>query len=467
MNLQLRKDKVFEVKTGLVPTIKSMLFGSSQLNEQQLFIQNMMESQISQNAFQFIMGSHSYNRKPLNYLIEKGYSMNPVGFGIITQILNKQKNLDYIPYWKGKPYKSKTFDLDMRRAFFNLITTGTCVYWNREIVGFGKSLKVIDTANLQETYFRGFKYRYLEKGIYYDIPEEDLIFRRFLDNPCHANGLTNFGLSPFQAAIMPIEALQEMYTADTSLLKNKGGDILISNNTNEPLLPDEKGDFDSVMNDRVRGARNYGKIVTSTANVQVHQLGRTIKELALWDGYKVKARDLCVALCYPPVLAGDSDANKYATYYEAIKASYTDCVIPLATILLDGLDMVDALGFETFISTSRVECLQEDQKVRAEKAKTNTDAIINLNTQVNSGNISREIAVTILVNEWSFDEEEANQVIINKETQSISTSDKVNVLSPIVATKVLESMTTDERRDLVGLGHIEGGETIPQPKPSF
>ena len=267
--------------------------------------------------------------------------MNPVGFGIITQILNKQKNLDYIPYWKGKPYKSKTFDLDMRRAFFNLITTGTCVYWNREIVGFGKSLKVIDTANLQETYFRGFKYRYLEKGIYYDIPEEDLIFRRFLDNPCHANGLTNFGLSPFQAAIMPIEALQEMYTADTSLLKNKGGDILISNNTNEPLLPDEKGDFDSVMNDRVRGARNYGKIVTSTANVQVHQLGRTIKELALWDGYKVKARDLCVALCYPPVLAGDSDANKYATYYEAIKASYTDCVIPLATILLDGIEMVE------------------------------------------------------------------------------------------------------------------------------
>jgi len=286
VNLQLRKDKVFEVKTGLVPTIKSMLFGSSQLNEQQLFIQNMMESQISQNAFQFIMGSHSYNRKPLNYLIEKGYSMNPVGFGIITQILNKQKNLDYIPYWKGKPYKSKTFDLDMRRAFFNLITTGTCVYWNREIVGFGKSLKVIDTANLQETYFRGFKYRYLEKGIYYDITEEDLIFRRFLDNPCHANGLTNFGLSPFQAAIMPIEALQEMYTADTSLLKNKGGDILISNNTNEPLLPDEKGDFDSVMNDRVRGARNYGKIVTSTANVQVHQLGRTIKDLRFGMGTK-------------------------------------------------------------------------------------------------------------------------------------------------------------------------------------
>ena len=400
MNLQLRKDKVFEVKMGLVPTIKSMLFGSSQLNEQQLFIQNLMESQISQNAFQFIMGSHSYNRKPLNYLIEKGYSMNPVGFGIITQIINKQKNLDYIPYWKGKPYKSKTFDLDMRRAFFNLITTGTCVYWNREVVGFGKSLKVIDTANLQETYFRGFKYRYLEKGIYYDIPEEDLIFRRFLDNPCHANGLTNFGLSPFQAAIMPIEALQEMYTADTSLLKNKGSELLISNGTNEPLLPDEVESFDDAMNERIRGAKRFGRIATTKANVQVHQLGRTIKELALWDGYKVKARDLCVALCYPPVLAGDSDANKYATYYEAIKASYTDCVIPLATILLDGIEMVDALGFETFISTARVECLQEDQLKRSEKAKTNQTAIIELNTKVT---------------EWGYDQEEAVKMIMQKQ----------------------------------------------------
>lgn len=466
MNLELRKDKVYEVKIGLIPRIKSALWGADSLNVQQMFVQELMESQISQNTFQFLTGSHSFNRKSLDYLIEYGYTQNPIVFGIINSILFKQENIQYLPYWKGKPYKSKTFDLDANRAFFNILTTGTVVFWDRETVGFGKQLEVIDTVNIQENYFRGFNYKYLEKGIWYNIPEEDLYFVTFLDNPCKANGLTNFGLSPLQAAIMPVEALRQMYTADTSLLKNKGGDVLISSGSEMPLLEIENSKFDESINKRVR-KNGIGSVVTTTAKVEVHQLGRTIKELALWDGYKVKTRDICVALNYPSTLAGDTDASTLANYEQSLKAAYTGCVIPLAKKIFNNNRLQERLGYEVFIDTSLIDCLQEDQKVRAEKAKTNTDAIINLNTQVNSGNISREIAVTILVNEWSFDEEEANAVIINKETQSISTSDKVNVLSPIVATKVLESMTTDERRDLVGLGHIEGGETIPQPKPSF
>lgn len=466
MNLELRKDKVFEAKIGLIPRIKSALWGADSLNVQQLFVQELMESQISQNTFQLLTGSHSFNRKSLDYLIEYGYTQNPIVFGIINSILFKQENIQYLPYWKGKPYKSKTFDLDANRAFFNILTTGTVVFWDRETVGFGKQLEVIDTINLQENYFRGFNYKYLEKGIWYNIPCEDLYFVTFLDNPCKANGLTNFGLSPLQAAIMPVEALREMYTADTSLLKNKGGDVLISSGSEMPLVEMENSNFDAAINKRIR-KNGIGSVVTTTAKVDVHQLGRTIKELALWDGYKVKTRDICVALNYPSTLAGDTDASTLANYEQSLKSAYTGCVIPLAKKIFNNNRLQERLGYEVFIDTSLIDCLQEDQKVRAEKAKTNTDAIINLNTQVNSGNISREIAVTILVNEWSFDEEEANAVIINKETQSISTSDKVNVLSPIVATKVLESMTTDERRDLVGLGHIEGGETIPQPKPSF
>ena len=466
MNLELRKDKIYEAKIGLIPRIKSALWGADSLNVQQLFVQELMESQISQNTFQFLTGSHSFNRKTLDYLIEYGYTQNPIVFGIINSILFKQEDLKYVPYRNGKPYKSGVFNLDTNRSFFNILTTGTLVFWDREVIGFGKQLEVIDTVNLQENYFRGFNYKYLEKGIWYNIPYEDLYFVTFLDNPCKANGLTNFGLSPIQAAIMPVEALREMYTADTSLLKNKGGDVLISSGSEMPLVEMENSNFDAAINKRIR-KNGIGSVVTTTAKVDVHQLGRTIKELALWDGYKVKTRDICVALNYPSTLAGDTDASTLANYEQSLKAAYTGCVIPLAKKIFNNNRLQERLGYEVFIDTSLIDCLQEDQKVRAEKAKTNTDAIINLNTQVNSGNISREIAVTILVNEWSFDEEEANAVIINKETQSISTSDKENVLSPIVATKVLESMTTDERRDLVGLGHIEGGETIPQPKPSF
>jgi len=418
VNLQLRKDKVFEVKRGLVPTIKSMLFGSDQLNVQQMFVQELMESQISQNTFQFLTGSHSFNRKSLEYLIEYGYTQNPIVFGIINSILFKQENLQYLPYWKGKPYKSKTFELDANKAFFNILTTGTVVFWDREVVGFGKQLEVIDTVNLQENYFRGFNYKYLEKGIWYNIPYEDLYFVSFLDNPCKANGLTNLGLSPIQAAIMPVEALREMYTADTSLLKNKGGDVLLSNGTNEPLLHQEQDSFDDVMNARVKGARNYGKIVTTTANVQVHQLGRTVKELALWDGYKVKTRDICVSLNYPSTLAGDTDASTLANYEQSLKAAYTGCVIPLAKKIFNDKRIQERLGYEVFIDTSGVECLQEDQLKRSEKAKTNQTAIIELNTKVKDGTISKEIATNILVTEWGYDQEEAVKMIMQEQPQT-------------------------------------------------
>lgn len=415
MNLELRKDKVYEAKIGLIPRIKSALWGADSLNVQQMFVQELMESQISQNTFQFLTGSHSFNRKSLDYLIEYGYTQNPIVFGIINSILFKQENLKYVPYRNGKPYKSGVFNLDTNRSFFNILTTGTLVFWDREVIGFGKQLEVIDTVNLQENYFRGFNYKYLEKGIWYNIPYEDLYFVTFLDNPCKANGLTNFGLAPLQASIMPIEAMREMYVADTSLLKNKGSELLISNGSDIPLLPNETGTFDDVMNDRVRGAKKFGRIATTTAKVEVHQLGKTIKELALWDGYKVKTRDICVTLNYPPVLAGDSDANKYATYYEAIKASYNDCVIPIAKKIFNNKRLQERLGYEVFIDTSGVECLQEDQLKRSEKAKVNQTAIIELNTKVKDGTISKEIATNILISEWGYDEEEAVKMIMQEQ----------------------------------------------------
>ena len=121
MNLELRKDKVYEAKIGLIPRIKSALFGADSLNIQQMFVQELMESQISQNTFQFITGAHSFNRKTLDYLIEYGYTQNPIVFGIVNSILFKQETIQYLPYWKGKPYKSKTFDLDANKAFFNIL----------------------------------------------------------------------------------------------------------------------------------------------------------------------------------------------------------------------------------------------------------------------------------------------------------------------------------------------------------
>jgi hypothetical protein len=463
LELQKVNHKLDNKKGGFTQAVKSFFYG---LNGQvDLSVEGIGNTQTTQNTLEWILGYHSFNRKALSNLVETGYCMNPVVFGVINKILLSTQNLKFVPYRYGKPYKSGTFDADIQKVLFNLCTTGTVIFWKREVVGFGQQLFVCDTVNMTETFDgRNYKYQYRERNNFIKIDSDELIICKIFDNPSR---FTQYGLSPLQAAIMPLDALREMYTADTSLLKNKGSELLISNGSEMPLLENEQGGFDIAMNKRIAGAKRAGSVATTTAKVEVHQLGRTIKELALWDGYKIKTRDICNVLQFPSSLANDPDSKTYANYSESLKSLYNECVIPFASLVLNNKELKSFLGYEIFIDTSSVDCLQASQQIRAEKAKTNQEAIITLNTNVNSGNITRDIAVTILVSEWGFDEIEADMVIIDKSSQNISTSDQVNVLSPIVATKVLESMTTDERRDLVGLGHIEGGETIPQPKPSF
>lgn len=431
-----------------------------------LDLSNFASIQTNQSTLQWFIGSHSFNRKGLEYLIETGYTQNSVVYGAINKILFAQHNLIFTPYWAGKPYKSKTLTLDIKRGTFNLLTTGSCCIWDRPIVGFTSELEVIDTVNLTETYYKGdYSYKYLENGKLIDIKSEDLIICKIYDNP---NRFTRFGLSPIQAAIMPIESMKEMFASDTALLKNKGSNILICSGYNEPMPIDEdaKNKFDRAINDRIKG-NGHGSAISTGSKVEVHQLGRTPKELALWDGYKVKTRDIAIVFQLNPAILGDPDSNSYSSLNDAQRSLYNESCIPFTKVITDNKEVRKALGYEIYIDTSNVDVLQESQQLRAEKAKTNTDAIINLNTNVNNGTISRDIAIEILVSEWGFEQEEAQKVIIDKNTQSISTTDKVNVLSPIVATKVMESMTTNERRDLIGLQTIEGGEAIPANKPSF
>lgn len=448
--------EVYKPKRGIIPTVKSYIYGDPPVN-----IDTGIGSTFTQTFWQRIGGGYSFNTVALSYLVETGYAKNPIGFGIITKILLAQKNITFEPYWKGAPYKSKTIEIDLNYGLFNLVTTGTCVVWERDIVGFGVGYEVIDTLRLTETNHNNGKFTYtydLQNGTLLTIPEEKLTF---ITIQSHKNGCTRLGLSPLQAAIMPIESLKEMYIADASLLKNKGVDAIITNDSNTPLVEDETDGFDKALNRRIAGARKTGGVATSTSPLRVLNIGRTVKELALWDGYKIKARDLCNALQVDSGLFNDPDNKTYANRQEATRSLYNECVIPFTKLITDNKELIKKLGYEIYCNTSNIEALQEAQSVKAEKAKFNIDTVTALNQSVKDGILTKDIAVILLVQEAGYDEQEAQKLIIDKTTETSEVADKANTLSAIVANKVLDSMTTDERRDLVGLPKIVGGDVIP------
>lgn len=401
---------------GLFPTVKSWLFGDDSIQQDVFYDQQQTYVNATGDAqawWKYLASTHVFGRMALLKLVEIGYTNSPAGFGVINKILLAQRNINFIPYWGGKPYKIKgnSIPIDPNFGLQMLLLTGTCIVYEKEIIGFPSELRVLDTLRIEETFQAGtYTYRYYQdNGSWQQLDPDKMIFIKIFD-PGRRN--TQMGLSPFQAALMPIESLREMYIADTCTLKNKGVDVLITNGSDTPIVGEDQDAMDKALNKRISSARKAGSVATSTAKLQVLNLGRSTKELALWDGYKIKLRDLCNVLQVDSGQFNDPDNKKFSNVQDSNKALYNDCVIPFTKLITENPQLKKALGYEIYLDTSNVDCLQEAQNTRAEKAKTTTDAIVGLNEDVQSGVITPEIAVRILVSEWGFDQAEAQGYIM-------------------------------------------------------
>lgn len=411
------EDKPAKQWQGLVPlvknTFKSFLYGndsSDYYNDNQTYVDATGDF----NNFKLLLSSHVFNRKSLKTLVDMGYTNSPAGFGIINKILLAQRNIVFSPYWKGKPYKSKELTLDMNYGLRMLLLTGTALVYEKEIVGFSNELTFLNTLDIEETPLSNGRYSYkywLNNSSYINLDPEKMIF---ITMPDIVKRDTQMGLPPFQSAAMPIESLKEMYIADTSTLKNRGSDVLLTNDTETPLMDDENGTYQDSFNKRIGGAKRSGTVAVTSAKVRAVQLGRSAKELALWEGYKFKTRDVCTALQVDSGLFNDPDNRKYANAVESNRALYADCVIPFTKLITENKQLKAKLGYDIFLDVSEIDCLQTAQSERAAKSKTVTDAIISLNEKVKYGVITPEIAVRILVSEWGYEEQEAQELIIDK-----------------------------------------------------
>ena len=59
-----------------------------------------------------------------------------------------------------------------------------------------------------------------------------------------------------------------------------------------------------------------------------------------------------------------------------------------------------------------------------------------------------------------------NETIVELDSTSSATSDALNAMSPLVANKVLDSMTPNEIRKLASLPPVEGGDLATSSTPS-
>jgi hypothetical protein len=59
-----------------------------------------------------------------------------------------------------------------------------------------------------------------------------------------------------------------------------------------------------------------------------------------------------------------------------------------------------------------------------------------------------------------------NETIVEVEGDASKTQDALNAMSPLVATKVLDTMTPNEIRALASLPPVEGGDVVASQQPA-
>lgn len=141
---------------------------------------------------------------------------------------------------------------------------------------------------------------------------------------------TKWGLSPLQAAWIIVESSNEKFKAEASIFKNRGAIGLLSNNSEIPMLPDERDLQQNQLNSQIGGADNFNKINISTANLKFVQLGMSPTDLKLLEGLVSSLRILCSVYGISSVLFNDNDNSTYNNISEAKTSAYNEVYIPLA-----------------------------------------------------------------------------------------------------------------------------------------
>jgi phage portal protein BeeE len=182
---------------------------------------------------------------------------------------------------------------------------------------------------------------------------------------------------------------------------------ILTNRSDTPLLPKEKAELQESLDGEIGGAHKANGIKATTSNVDYIPLYMSPSDLQLLEGNVDNLRTISAGYEMPSVLFNDMASSTYNNVQEAKKSALTDAYIPL------------------------------DIKVN-EKLSSWLSKIIGV-TEVIVVDISKIEILRLTTNDVAA---------------------RLNDMNPNVSSRVMETLTVDEARNLVGLDTVEGGDEM-------
>jgi HK97 family phage portal protein len=359
--------------------------------------------------------TNAYGENPLVYMVVKkisfsSASMKRVLYNEEGQIKDSSVILELL-----KSPNQEDDEIEFREKIneFLLLTGNAFIRVIRGEGGLGVELEVLMTqkvdivCNENNSIVLGYTYT-LSNGKLVTYSTEDILHIK-TSNVVNVEGSSvKYGLSPLQSAWIVVASSMEKLKADASIFKSRGIIGILTTDSDTPMLEPERDKLQTHFDNSIGGSENYNKIKVSTSRLRYLQTGMSPTDLKLLDGILSSLRLLCGIYGIPSVLFNDTASSTYNNVESAKRTAYTDVYIPLANKVDKELSkwLSYQLGVEEFIEVDLT-------SIEEIKASTN----------------------------------EVAQALNNSQTN--------------VSTKIMESMTKDEVRELVGLDNLsEGGEEL-------
>lgn len=416
------------------------LFYEPSVNKGQPFIPQNFINQIGYNN-----GKINFNNQDEQSLINKGYGSNVTVYSIINKITTTASTIPLI-VWDKKTDElvedGKLFDFLKQPAIYRgevlstiewvetclvyLLTTGNLYqrkinlvnaknFDNLEIIPSGIIEPIAPNSYLLPN--NGFKVT--DKQHQFNIPSDDLSHLKYI-NPT-LNGLnTLVGLAPLQAGLYALTGSTDTQEAMSVIVKNQGVRGLLTNKTNRNgggvnMTPEIAKTVKKQMQDMIRGVDKFGSIGVTSAELQYLQMGMSAGDLKLIESGILTDRQLCNVWGVDSKLFNDPSSSTFNNLREATKGLYTNAIIPSLSKIVNqlnqdiakGLNVTEKTNQEVRIDTSRIEALQADQKLEADKNKINVDGF---NVVLNMP-ISNDSKKEVLVYQYGVSEDLATKIV--------------------------------------------------------
>jgi HK97 family phage portal protein len=225
------------------------------------------------------------------------------------------------------------------------------------------------------------------------------------------------GHSPLRSGQRLLESSNDLITADSYYLKNRGANGMLTNDGEDDIIaPKSMEEVQKNLTKQLGGAEKFNMIWATNAKLKYTRFGLDPSDLKILESDIQKRRRLNNLFGLDSSLFNDPENKTYNNQKEANKAAFENVYIPNDKKVLRTFNKWLSPKYPTgkvntkleiYQDLSDIDTLQQDRGEKVKIQEKQSKEVRLILTDVANGNISKEAALVLLVDVHEFNEDKA------------------------------------------------------------